>query len=96
MQGFVEATIDGYDDVIEDPQVGLDALLAENPAIPADFAEASLDAYEPLFQGDADEYGAFDTANLEDLSAFMVDSGLSPEPIDPERYATNEFAEGAE
>ena len=38
MQGFVSATVEGYDDVIADPQVGLDALLAENPAIPEDFA----------------------------------------------------------
>jgi len=96
MQGFVSATIEGYDDVIEDPQVGLDALLAENPAIPEDFAQASLEAYEPLFQGDADEYGGFDTANLEDLSTFMVDQGLATEPIAPDRYATNEFVEGSD
>ena len=60
MQGFVAATIAGYDEVIADeayPQIGLDALLAENPAIPEDFAEASLEAYEPLFQADADSYG---------------------------------------
>lgn len=94
IQGFVSATIEGYDDVIEDPQVGLDALLAENPAIPEEFAQASLEAYEPLFQGDADEYGGFDTANLEDLSTFMVDQGLATEPISPDRYATNEFVEG--
>lgn len=96
MQGFVSATIKGYEEVIEDPQVGLDALLAENPAIPKDFAEASLEAYEPLFQGEADSYGGFDTANLEDLSEFMVESELATEPIEPDRYATNEFAEGAE
>ena len=54
MQGFVSATVKGYEEVIADPQVGLDALLAENEAIPEDFAEASLEAYEPLFQGDAD------------------------------------------
>ncbi len=96
MQGFVSATIDGYNEVIEDPQLGLDALLAENPAIPEDFAQASLEAYEPLFQGDADAYGGFDTANLEDLSTFMVDQGLATEPIAPDRYATNEFVEGSE
>ena len=94
MQGFVTATVKGYDEVIADPQVGLDALLAENEAIPEDFAEASLEAYEPLFQGDAEAYGVFDTANLEDLSTFMVDQGLAAEPIAPDRYATNEFVEG--
>lgn len=95
MQSFVTATIKGYDDVIEDPQVGLDALLSENPAIPEDFARASLEAYGPLFKGDADSYGGFDTNNLEDLSTFMVDQGLADEPIAPDRYATNEFVEGS-
>lgn len=95
MQGFVNATIKGYDEVIADPQVGLDALLKENPAIPADFAEASLKAYEPLFVADADTYGTFQTDNLEDLSKFLVDSGLTSEPIPPDRFATNEFVEGS-
>lgn len=96
MQGFVAATVKGYEEVFENPQLGLDALLAENPAIPKDFAEASLKAYEPLFQADADTYGVFQTENLEDLSKFLVDSGLAPKPIPPDRYATNEFVPGAE
>lgn len=99
VQSFVTATIKGYDEVLADenyPQLGLDALLAENPAIPEEFAEASLDAYEPLFQADAESYGEFDTANLEDLSTFMVDNDLATEPIEPDRYATNEFVEGSQ
>ncbi len=99
MQKFVTATIKGYDEVLADPdypKLGLDALLAENPAIPKDFAEASLEAYEPLFQADAENYGEFNTANLEALSTFMVDNGLAAEPIPPDRYATNEFVEAAQ
>jgi putative hydroxymethylpyrimidine transport system substrate-binding protein len=96
MQKFVTATVKAYDEVIEDPQVGLDALLAENPAIPEDFADASLEAYGSLFQADAETYGEFNTDNLEALSTFMVDNGLSSEPIPPDRFATNEFVEGAQ
>ncbi|KAB2840082.1 ABC transporter substrate-binding protein [bacterium] len=96
MQGFVDATIKGYDEVIEDPQLGIDALLAANPTIPADFAEAGLAAYEDLFVGDADSYGVFQTDKLEELSTFLVDNGLITQPIPADRYATNEFAEGSE
>jgi ABC-type nitrate/sulfonate/bicarbonate transport system substrate-binding protein len=95
MQGFVAATIAGYEDVLDKPQAGLDALLAENPAIPADFAEASLDSYLPFFADGAAEFGGFDAAKVEDLSDFMVESGLAEQPISPDRYATNEFVDGA-
>lgn len=95
VQSFVSATIRGYGDVIADPQVGVDALLAENPAIRRDFAEASLEAYRPLLQGDAETYGGFDAADLKDLSAFMVEAGLASAPTKPDRYATNQFAVGA-
>lgn len=95
MQGFVSATIRGYDDVIADPQAGLDALLEENPAIPEKFASASLDAYMPLFSAGTDQFGSFNTDDLESLSTFMVDNDLASEPIAPDRYATNEFVEGS-
>ena len=81
--------------VIADPQAGLDALLAENPAIPAKFAEASLDAYVPLFEAGADQYGSFNADDLESLSQFMVDNDLASKAIAPARYATNEFVEGS-
>jgi len=95
MQGFVSATIEGYEAVVEDPRLGLEALLAANPAIPEDFAKASLRAYEPLFVADAEGYGEFQTRSLEELAAFLVESGLAEEEIGPDRYATNEFVEAA-
>lgn len=94
IQAFVSATVRGYEDVIADPNVGLDALLAENPEIAKRFAKASLEAYEPLFVADAERFGEFDPADLEDLSTFLVDGGLLAEPIEPGRYATNRFVEG--
>jgi putative hydroxymethylpyrimidine transport system substrate-binding protein len=95
MQSFVSATIKGYGDVIADPQSGLDALLNENPAISAKFAEASLDAYLPLLATGEQQFGSFKTASLEQLSRYMVDNGLADAPVPPDRYATNEFVEGS-
>jgi ABC-type nitrate/sulfonate/bicarbonate transport system substrate-binding protein len=94
MQGFVSATVRGYEDVIADPKSGLTALLAANPAIPARFARASLRAYLPSFTAGAARFGTFADDDVRRLSAFMVDNGLADEPIDPARYATNEFVEG--
>ncbi len=50
----------------------------------------------PLFAAGTDQYGAFNTDDLEQLSQFMVDNDLATEPIPPDRYATNEFVEGSE
>lgn len=91
MRGFVAATVAGYEDVIADPGEGADALLAANPAIPEDFAAASLRALNPLWVGDAPGFGVFRAERLRELSAYMVDNGLAGEPIPPARYATNEF-----
>ena len=93
IQGFVSATVRGYEDVVADPQTGLDALLAENPGISREFAETSLDAYLPLFVAGAERFGEFDPAEVEDLSTFLVDRGLLAESIEPDRYATNRFVE---
>ncbi len=61
-----------------------------------EYLRAGLAAYEDLFVGSADSYGVFQTDKLEELSAFLVDNGLITQPIPPDRYATNEFAEGSE
>jgi ABC-type nitrate/sulfonate/bicarbonate transport system substrate-binding protein len=95
MRGFVSATVRGYEDVLADPQAGLDALLDRNPAIPERFARASLDAYLPLFAAGPGELGSFDDGDLRALSRFMVENGLAPEPIPPGRFATDGFVEGS-
>lgn len=94
-QGFVSATVRGYEDVIADPKSGLAALLAANPAIPARFARESLSAYLPSFTAADGRFGSFAGEDVRRLSEFMVDNGLAGAPIDPARYATNEFVDGA-
>jgi len=93
---FVDATVRGYNDTIADPAASLDDLLAEVPDLDPELTEAQLEAYEPLFQADAPQYGEIVTANIESLDTFLVDSGLADEPITPERYGTNEFLPSAD
>ena len=69
--------------MLDDPESGLDALLAANPAIPAGFARDSLDAYLPSFTDADGNFGGFDEADLRRLSDFMVANGLADDPIDP-------------
>lgn len=91
MQAFVDATVRGYTDTIEDPARSLDNLLAENPALQRDTTEAQLDAYGPLFQGEAAAFGGFSTQDVEALSAFLVGNELIGKPVTPARFATSEF-----
>lgn len=95
MQAFVSATIRGYEDVFEDPEEGIEALVNQNKGIDEELAADSLKAYMPLFKGKASTYGTFAAPVIEELSEFMVENELSEKPIAPGRYATNEFVEGA-
>lgn len=91
MQAFVDATVRGYTDTIADPGRSLDDLLSENPALQRDLAEAQLDAYGPLFQGEAAAFGGFSAQDVEALSAFLVGNELIGRPVTPARFATSEF-----
>jgi len=95
MQGFVDATIKGYQDALSDPAAAIDALISQTQGIDKKLATESFDAWVPLF-GPADTFGQFNTKNLESLSTFMVDNGLSDEEISPDRYATYEFTQPKE
>jgi len=90
-EDFVAATAHGYEDVIAEPLLGVDALLSINPEIPRDFATRSLQAHLPLFQAGAPRFGVFSEQRLRELSRFLVAEGLAAEPITPQRYATNRF-----
>jgi putative hydroxymethylpyrimidine transport system substrate-binding protein len=94
MQAFVSATIKGYEDVFKNPEVGIEALVNQNKGINEALAKESLEAYMPLFKGNASTYGIFETKVIEELSEFMVENELSKEPFTPSRYGTNEFVEG--
>jgi len=92
MQGFVDATIKGYQDALADPAAAIDSLISQTQGINKKLATESFDAWVPLF-GPSDTFGQFNTKNLESLSTFMVDNGLADEEISPDRYATSEFTQ---
>ena len=92
---IVACTAVGYERTIDDPDASLRDLVREVPALDEELAAAQLDAYLPLFQAKAPEYGAFDEGDLSSLSAFLVENGLAGAPIAPDRYATNQFIPGA-
>lgn len=96
MAAFTDATARGYDDTIEDPARSLDDLLAENRALDREVTSAQLDAYGPLFRGDAEAFGGFDEQRLEGLSAFLREEDLIERPIPAQRFATNAFVPAAE
>ncbi|MGA7396655.1 MAG: ABC transporter substrate-binding protein [Solirubrobacterales bacterium] len=91
MQGFVDATVKGYQDALADPAEAIDALISETQGIDKDLATQSFDAWVPLM-GASDTFGEFNNKNLEELSQFLVDSDLISEPIAPDRFATTEFS----
>lgn len=95
MKGFVEATVKGYQDALEDPAKAIDDLISQTQGIDKDLATKSFEAWEPLM-GEPDTFGQFDQKNLEALSSFLVDNDLASSPIAPDRYATNEFSGGDE
>lgn len=95
MRGFVEATIKGYQDALEDPAAAIDHLISQTQGIDRKLALKSFDAWAPLIGG-PDTLGQFDQADLESLFAFLVDTDLASGRIEPDRYATNEFTGGDE
>ncbi|HMW46204.1 MAG TPA: ABC transporter substrate-binding protein, partial [Solirubrobacterales bacterium] len=95
MQGFVDATIKGYQDALADPAQAIDALISQTQGIDKQLATKSFEAWTPLL-GPADTFGQFNKKNLESLSTFMVDNDLASEPISPDRYATTDFTQPKE
>lgn len=95
MQGFVDATVKGYRDALDDPAVAIDSLISQTQGINEQLATDSFAAWVPLF-GPADTFGQFKEENLESLSAFMVENDLATQEISPDRYATTRFTQPAE
>jgi putative hydroxymethylpyrimidine transport system substrate-binding protein len=91
MRAFVDATVRGYEDTLEDPQRCLGALVDQVPELDEELAAAQLDAYLPLFEAGQGRYGVLRTGAIADLSRFLRSTGLAERAISPHRYATNEF-----
>jgi NitT/TauT family transport system substrate-binding protein/putative hydroxymethylpyrimidine transport system substrate-binding protein len=95
IRAFAAATVEGYEDTIRDPATSLRDLLAENKELREEITSAQLDAYGPLFQGDAARFGTIDPRAVEDLSAWMVDNRLARAPITIEQYGGDSYLPAA-
>jgi ABC-type nitrate/sulfonate/bicarbonate transport system substrate-binding protein len=95
MTAFVDATVRGYEDTLDDPEGCLDALTSEVPELDEDLAAAQLDAYLPLFDAGAGQYGTLRPAAIAGLMRFLRATGLTEARIAPDDYATDEFVAAA-
>ena len=93
MRSFVQATVRGYEAVIDDPAAGAAALLSETTGMSPKLVDAGLAAYEDRFVADAPSYGVFQEDHVADLITFLAESGLISNKITTDRYYTNEFIE---
>lgn len=87
MQAFSRATVKGYEDTIKDPATALNDLLKQNPSLKRDLMQQSLDAYLPIFRGDASQFGVIRPEAISALSDWMVETKLSKQPLSFDRYA---------
>lgn len=91
VEGFVEATRRGYEDVRADPRAALDALLAHAEGVTLKQAEPQLEALLPVFQADALCYGYVDLEVLRRYLAWARDAGVLELEADPSDFATDAF-----
>lgn len=95
IRAFAAATVKGYEDAMSDPAQALDDLLSQNKSLREDLTRAQMDAFGPLFQGDAARFGTIDPANIEALSDWMVENRLAKEPFTAERYGGDSYLPAA-
>jgi len=87
MSGFVDATVKGYRDAIDDPQQAVADLADRAPDVDSDLALDTFKAYVPLI-GDPETLGEFDPAHIAALTRFMQQNGLISKPISPSRFGS--------
>ena len=89
VRDFVAATVKGYQDTLAYPTRSLDELLHANPTLQRNAESASLKAYLPLFD-DAGKvpFGVLQSAELADMSSWMIAHGLTRAAVTPQRYGT--------
>jgi putative hydroxymethylpyrimidine transport system substrate-binding protein len=90
MRAFVDATVRGYEDTLDDPEGCLDALASEVPELDAELAAAQLDAYLPLFEAGGRPFGALDPNGIRDLTSFLETTDLTERPVPARRFASEE------
>jgi ABC-type nitrate/sulfonate/bicarbonate transport system substrate-binding protein len=85
IEGFVNATITGYRQALEDPAAAISAMSNSIPELDGDLAAATFEAYRPLI-GDPATLGSINRESVIELSDFMVDRKLIPAPFGPDQF----------
>jgi putative hydroxymethylpyrimidine transport system substrate-binding protein len=93
---FMQATARGHRALEEDPQVGVDALLAADPGLDRGLQEAAVKATLPVFfpEDDARPFGFQDPAEWQDYIDWMRAQDLIGTDQTAEQVLTNEFLAG--
>ena len=92
VRGFVAATVAGYLDTLRDPSRSLQELLAQNQEIEPKLAQASLNAYLPLYdEAGRVPFGTLQSARIEELSRWLLENKLTSVAISPQAYADDSF-----
>lgn len=91
VRAFAAATVEGYEDTIADPATSLRDLMDQNKELRAEITRAQLDAYGPLFQGDAARFGTIDPRAVDALSTWMVEQRLARAPFTAAEYGGDSF-----
>ena len=85
VEGFVEATTEGYRQALEDPEAAISNLVEAAPEIDLDLALETFLAYGPLI-GASDSLGSIDLDSVTELSDFLVEEDLISQPLDPGQF----------
>jgi putative hydroxymethylpyrimidine transport system substrate-binding protein len=93
---FMQATARGHATLAQDPQAGLDGLLAADPGLDRDLQQAAVEATLPVFlPSDAERpFGYQDPAEWQEYADWMLDEGLITRRQTAEQVLTNEFLAG--
>jgi NitT/TauT family transport system substrate-binding protein/putative hydroxymethylpyrimidine transport system substrate-binding protein len=84
-EGFVNATISGYREALNDPEAAVSRMVETVPELDSRLALETFLAYRPLI-GRPETLGSIDRESVAELSDFMVEEELIPEPFDPAQF----------
>lgn len=87
---FLAATARGYELAVDDPATAANMLLTQVPELDPDLVGPAVDYYAPLFVGESGQWGVQVEQTWTAFADFLVDSGVSAEPVDGGTAFTND------
>lgn len=87
---FLAVTARGYEMATGDPSGAAEMLLTQVPELDPDLVGPAVEYYAPLFVGESGEWGVQDEQTWTAFADFLVDSGVSAQPVDGATAYTND------